>query len=110
MTFSLEELATIVDKRSQVRDGSSYTASLVTAGMEKAAQKLGEEAVESVIAAVTGEKALLIGESADLLYHLCVVWHLAGITPDEIMQELEKRTRIGGLAEKAARQKVVSAS
>jgi len=103
MAFDLKDLTALVAHRADTRDGSSYTASLVAAGMNKAAKKLGEEAVESVIAAVSGEKPALVAESADLIYHLCVVWHMAGITYDDVMSELEKRTRMSGLQEKASR-------
>jgi len=103
MAFDLKDLTALIAHRADARDGSSYTASLVAAGMERAAKKLGEEAVESVIAAMSGEKPALIGESADLIYHLCVVWHMAGIACDDVMAELERRTRMSGLQEKASR-------
>jgi len=103
MTFDLKNLTTLVAQRAASGDGASYTARLVGAGMGKAAQKLGEEAVESVIAALGTEKAALVAESADLLYHLCVVWHLAGISYDEVMAELARRTAMTGLQEKASR-------
>jgi len=103
MAFELRDLTALVAHRADTRDGSSYTASLVAGGMEKAAKKLGEEAVESVIAAIAGKKPALIAESADLIYHLCVVWHMAGITYNEVMAELERRTKMSGLQEKAAR-------
>jgi len=101
--FDLTTLQRIIAQRATVRDGSSYTASLVTAGIGRAAKKLGEEAVETVIAAIEQDRAALIGESADLLYHLGVVWHIAAITPEDILHELENRTAQSGLEEKAAR-------
>ena len=82
---------------------SSYTAKLLDQGTGKIAQKLGEEAVEAVIAAVAKDRNGMIGESADLLYHLLVAWADAGITPDDVLAELERREGISGLAEKAAR-------
>ncbi|HVJ53629.1 MAG TPA: phosphoribosyl-ATP diphosphatase [Aliidongia sp.] len=81
----------------------SYTAKLFQRGRAKIAQKLGEEAVEAVIELVRDDKKALIGESADLLYHLMVGWAAAGIRPDEVWAELDRREGISGLAEKAAR-------
>lgn len=72
--------------------------------MEKAAQKLGEEAVETVIAAVGKEKKALVSESADLLYHWLVVLAVAGVRLDEVMEELEARTGRSGIAEKVTRE------
>lgn len=103
--FTLEDLERIVAERAGVTDGSSYTASLVAKGQARAAKKLGEEAVETVIAAVAGNRAELVGESADLLYHLLVVWKVAGISLDEVLEELQRRTGQTGLEEKAARPK-----
>jgi phosphoribosyl-ATP pyrophosphohydrolase len=103
--FSLEDLEQIVDARAASGDQSSYTAKLMARGMEKAAQKLGEEAVETVIAAVTKTNQGLVCESADLLYHLLVVLKLADIPLSDVMAELERRTRQTGLEEKASRAK-----
>ena len=83
----------------------SYTAKLLGRGTAKIAQKLGEEAVEAVIEAVRGDRRALIGESADLLYHLLVLWADAGIAPDEIWAELQRREGISGIAEKKSRPK-----
>jgi len=80
----------------------SYTAKLFEAGTPRIAQKLGEEAVETVIAAVKGESGL-VGESADLLYHLLVLWADAGVAPGEIWRALEARTGVSGIAEKNSR-------
>src|SRR5579872_4093245 len=82
---------------------ASYTASLFRRGTARIAQKLGEEAVEAVIEAVTGNRAALVGESADLLYHLMVLWADVGIAPEEVWAELRRRAGVSGLAEKAAR-------
>lgn len=71
----------------------------------KIAQKFGEEAVECLIEAVAGRKDLLVGESADLLYHLVVLWVDAGVTPEEVWAELRRREGVSGIAEKAARPK-----
>ncbi|MFT5485476.1 MAG: phosphoribosyl-ATP pyrophosphohydrolase [Paracoccaceae bacterium] len=83
----------------------SYTAKLFARGTDKIAQKLGEEAVETVIAAVTRDRDGTIGESADLIYHLLVLWADAGIDPAEVLAELERREGISGIAEKASRKK-----
>ncbi len=80
----------------------SYTAKLFAAGMPRIAQKLGEEAVETVIAAVKGDRGL-IGESGDLLYHLLVLWAEAGVAPSEVWQALETRMGISGIEEKRSR-------
>lgn len=101
--FTLAELERIVAQRAASTDGSSYTASLITKGQEKAAKKLGEEAVETVIAAMKNDEKELISESADLLYHLLVVLKIAGVSLDSVMQELDKRTSQSGLEEKASR-------
>ena len=72
--------------------------------MDKAAQKLGEEAVETVIAAIKGDRQALVSESADLLYHWLVVLGLADVPLSEVLAELERRTGRSGVAEKASRQ------
>jgi phosphoribosyl-ATP pyrophosphohydrolase len=81
----------------------SYTAKLFARGTDKIAQKLGEEAVETVIAAVTKDRDGMIGESADLIYHLLVLWADAGIRPEDVLAELERREGTSGIAEKASR-------
>ena len=101
--FSLTDLERIVAARGRSGDADSWTAKLFSKGMDKASQKLGEEAVETVIAAVRGDRAAIVAESADLLYHLMVVLAIAGVTLDEVMAELEGRTVRSGIAEKAAR-------
>jgi len=82
---------------------TSYTASLLAKGPEKCAQKLGEEAVETVIAATGQSKDQLIYESADLIYHLWVLLAASGVTPEEIYAELDRRTGQSGHEEKANR-------
>lgn len=105
MSFTLKDLEQIIAERATSGDASSYTAKLMTKGMDKAAQKMGEEAVEAVIAAVKGDNEGLIGESADFLYHWLVVLKIAGIQLDSVLNELQKRTAQTGLEEKAARSK-----
>lgn len=101
--FTLEALESIIAERAASTDGSSYTASLMRKGQPKASQKLGEEAVETIIAALAGDKSEVVSESADLLYHLFVVWKLAGVSLDDVLAELQRRTSQTGLEEKAAR-------
>lgn len=103
--FDLKQLEAIIAARGRSGDPQSWTAKLFAAGNEKAAQKMGEEAVEAVIAAVTGDRDSLIAESADLLYHWLVVLALADVKVDEVMAKLESRTGQSGIAEKAARPK-----
>jgi phosphoribosyl-ATP pyrophosphohydrolase len=101
--FSLTDLARIVERRAQAPASDSYTAKLLADGTGRAAKKLGEEAVEAVIAAVQGDRSGLTAEAADVLYHLLVVLYGAGIPLGDVMAELERRTVQSGLAEKAAR-------
>ncbi len=101
--FSLHSLEDIIAKRAMVDDGSSYTASLVEKGMGRAAKKMGEEAVETVIAALNEDDKHFISESADLIYHLLVMWHIRGIKLDDVVKELARRTAQSGLEEKASR-------
>ena len=102
--FSLSDLEKIVDERSKASPDESWTAKLVSAGQPKAAKKLGEEAIEAVMAAVTNDRTNLTYESADVLYHLLVVLKIAGIPLQDVMAELERRTAQSGLQEKASRQ------
>jgi phosphoribosyl-ATP pyrophosphohydrolase len=101
--FSLDDLARIVAERAGAGADRSYTAKLLAEGPARAAKKLGEEAVEAAIAAVQGNRAELVGEAADVLYHLLVVLQGAGVSLDEVMAELQRRTAQSGLDEKASR-------
>lgn len=101
--FDLADLEKIVEARANASPDISWTAKLVSQGQEKAAKKLGEEAVEAVIAAVTNDRVELVKESADVLFHLLVVLKIADIPLYEVMDELERRTGQSGVAEKAAR-------
>jgi phosphoribosyl-ATP pyrophosphohydrolase len=102
--FSLTDLETIVAARALAPPTESWTAKLVAAGQTRAAKKLGEEAVETVIAAIEGDRANLTAESADLLYHLMVVLKIADIPLKDVLDELQRRTVQSGLTEKANRQ------
>ena len=101
--FSLADLERIIAERAASGDPDSWTARLVAKGMGKAAQKLGEEAVETVIAAVSLDNRGLVSESADLLYHWLVVLKMAGVPLSDVLAELERRTAQSGVAEKASR-------
>jgi len=101
----LDRLHAAILARRGADPASSYTAKLLARGTAKIAQKLGEETVEAVIEAVRGDRAGLIGESADLLYHLLVLWADAGIDPAEIWAELQRREGVSGIAEKTSRPK-----
>jgi len=99
----LDRLFAVVAERRGADPATSYTARLQQAGTARIAQKFGEEAVETVIAAVAGETEALVGESADLLYHLLVVWEDAGVAPDTVWRALEARMGTSGIAEKQSR-------
>jgi len=101
--MTLEELDARIALRAQASPEQSYTARLLARGIEKSAQKLGEEATEAVIAAVTGNKPELTKEAADVLYHLLVVLRAAEVPLAEVMAELDRRTAQSGLEEKASR-------
>lgn len=103
MTLTLEDLHTRLSERAKASPDESYTAKLVGKGVEKCAQKLGEEAVETVIAAVTRDREELIKESADLVYHWLVTLIASDLDVVEVMTELDRRTSQSGLAEKAGR-------
>ena len=103
----LDRLFATIAARRGADPGVSYTAKLFSEGRGRIAQKLGEEAIETVIAALTKDKGSdssgLAGESADLLYHLLVLWADAGLAPAEVWAALEARIGVSGIAEKAAR-------
>ncbi|WP_232493015.1 phosphoribosyl-ATP diphosphatase [Novosphingobium kaempferiae] len=94
--------ATIAERRSADPD-SSYVAKLNARGLGKIAQKLGEEATETVIAALTEDEKALVGEAADLLFHLMVLLGAKGVPLADVMAELDRREGVSGIAEKAAR-------
>lgn len=99
----LDRLFETVASRKGADPSSSYTAKLFEKGRPKIAQKLGEEAVEAVIEAMRDDKDALASESADLLYHLMVLWADAGLSPEEVWVKLAERQGISGIAEKASR-------
>ena len=101
----LRELFAVISARKDVDPKGSYTARLYAKGINKIAQKLGEEAVETVIAAVAGSKDETVSESADLLYCLLVLWAAKGVVPEDVWAELDKRFGTSGVAEKESRKK-----
>ena len=105
MSLSIEALEKRLAERASASPEQSYTAKLLARGTAKCAQKLGEEAVETVIAAMSGDREELVKESADLLYHLLVLLRAEGVALSEVTDELDRRTAQSGLAEKAARPK-----
>jgi phosphoribosyl-ATP pyrophosphohydrolase len=102
-TFTLKDLERRVQERAKESADVSYTRKLLDRGVAQCAKKLGEEAVEAAIAAVAEDRDRVIGEAADVLYHLLVVLHARGIALDEVEAELGARTRQSGIDEKAAR-------
>jgi phosphoribosyl-ATP pyrophosphohydrolase len=100
---ALDQMWRVIQSRRDGDPQTSYTARLFSRGRAKIAQKLGEEAVEAVIEGVGNNPKALIGESADLLYHLLVLWAAAGVSPADVAAELTRREGTSGLAEKRAR-------
>ncbi len=106
----LDRLFATVESRRQADPSISHSARLLSRGAAKVAQKFGEEAVECLIEAVAGNHDALVAESADVLYHLIVMWVSAGVNAHEVWAELARREGISGIAEKAARAKVANAT
>ena len=103
---TLDRLWQIIQSRRGADPETSYTARLFARGRAKIAQKLGEEAVEAIIEGIGDDRAALVSESADLLYHLLVLWAAAGVSPVDVAAELERRENTSGLKEKRARTKL----
>ncbi len=101
--FTIHDLASIVDARAAAGGEASYTRKLLDKGPEHCAKKLGEEAVETVIAGIGNDRDDLIAESADLLFHLLVLLKSRGVKLEEVEAALAQRTTKSGLEEKAAR-------
>ena len=99
----LHDLATTIAIRKAADPDSSWTAKLLAKGPEKCAEKFGEEAIEAIIEAVKGDRAKLVTEAADVLYHLLVMLAARDVTLAEVEAELTRRAGTSGLAEKAAR-------
>ncbi|EXS71045.1 phosphoribosyl-ATP diphosphatase [Sphingobium sp. Ant17] len=103
MRATLQTLEQTIRQRRTADPSTSYVAKLTARGRSKIAQKVGEEAVETVIAAMEGDRGGVIGESADLLFHLAVLLADLDISLDEVMDELDRREGVSGIVEKAAR-------
>lgn len=101
--MTLDDLATLIANRKTADPDSSWTASLLSKGPEKCAEKFGEEAIEAIIEAVKGDQSRLTSEAADVLYHLLVMLTACDVTLDDVMAELARRQGKSGIAEKAAR-------
>ena len=103
MADSLDALEAVIRERRTSDPASSYVARLTARGRAKIAQKLGEEAVETVIAAIEDDKAALTSEAADLIFHLAVLLADAGLSFDDVRAELARREGVSGIDEKASR-------
>ena len=101
--FTLHDLERRLDERSRENAEPSYTRQLLKRGVEHCAKKLGEEAIEAVIAAVSEDRERLIAEAADLIYHLLVVLKVRGVSLSDVEAVLAQRTRQSGLQEKLSR-------
>lgn len=102
---TLSRLESVIAQRRSAAPGSSYVASLHAKGLPKMAEKLGEEATETIIAALVGSDKELVGEAADLIFHLLVLLGAKDIALAAVLAELDRREGISGLEEKAARTK-----
>ncbi|WP_339861966.1 phosphoribosyl-ATP diphosphatase [Paremcibacter congregatus] len=99
----LDNLARVIAARKGGDSSRSYVASLFAKGTKKIAQKVGEEGVETALAAVAGDRDEVISESADLLFHLMVLWSQMDVAPEEVLQELARREGVSGIDEKNSR-------
>jgi phosphoribosyl-ATP pyrophosphohydrolase len=100
---TLGRLWRVIESRRGADPAGSYTAKLLSRGKGKIAQKFGEEAIEAVIEGARGDRAALVGESADVLYHLMVMWAATGVSPGDVAAELARREGVSGISEKKAR-------
>ncbi|TNF97797.1 MAG: phosphoribosyl-ATP diphosphatase [Gammaproteobacteria bacterium] len=103
MNHTLQQLAEVLEQRKQSNPEDSYVASLYAKGIDQILKKVGEEATETVIAAKSGDKNKIIYETADLWFHTMVMLAHAGLGPDDILTELERRFGLSGHEEKASR-------
>jgi phosphoribosyl-ATP pyrophosphohydrolase len=101
----LDRLYVVINSRKGADPETSYTARLFSRGRQQIAKKLGEEAVEALIEGIRGDKPKLIGESADMLYHLLTLWAAVNVKPQAVWNELARREGLSGIAEKASRQR-----
>ena len=103
MTDTLSKLEATIAQRRKADPSTSYVAKLSARGVGKIAQKVGEEATETVIAALSGDDAELVGEAADLVFHLMVLLAARNVPLSAVLAELDRREGVSGIAEKAAR-------
>lgn len=103
MSQTLTNLATVLEARKSAAADSSYVASLYAKGLDAILKKVGEEAAETIVAAKNGERKAVVHEVADLWFHTMVMLAKLDLHPDDVLNELERRTGQSGLAEKAAR-------
>lgn len=103
MSDVIQQLAATIEARKADDPDSSWTARLLAAGPEKAAEKFGEEAIEAIVAAVKNDRENLICEAADVFYHMLVMLTARDVTLDAVLAELERRAGTSGLTEKANR-------
>lgn len=101
----LDQLANVIKSRKNADPEISYTAQLLNDGISEIARKVGEEAVECVVSSFSNKKKELIDESADLLFHLLVLWTANEISPYEVWNEISRREGVSGILEKAGRVK-----
>ena len=101
----LDRLYVVINSRKGADPETSYTARLFSRGRQQIAKKLGEEAVEALIEGIRGDKPKLIGESADMLYHLLTLWAAVNVRPQSVWNELARREGLSGIAEKASRKR-----
>jgi phosphoribosyl-ATP pyrophosphohydrolase len=99
----IQQLFNTIEARKQADPKESYVASLLAKGSKACAQKVGEEATETVLASAGGNRQEIVAESADLLFHLLVLWAAHGVTPAMVEDELKRREGVSGLKEKASR-------
>ena len=105
MAFSLEQLDERLAERAKASPDESYTAKLLQSGVDRCARKFGEEAIETIVAAVARDKTGVANEAADVFYHLLVLLRAADVPLSAVLAELERRTSQSGLEEKASRTK-----
>lgn len=101
----LDRLFAVIESRKGADPAESWTATLLAGGAEAVARKVGEEAVETVVAALAEDGKALAAESADLLYHLLVLWAARGVAPEDVWRALDSRRGASGITEKATRKK-----
>jgi phosphoribosyl-ATP pyrophosphohydrolase len=105
MTDTLARLFATIEARAAADPAASHTAALLARGPGKCAEKFGEEAVEAIVAAASGDREALVHEAADALYHLQVTLKACGVRWSEVLAELERREGRSGIAEKASRER-----